>query len=115
LFFKEIIQLHGVLESISYYRNVKFLSYFWKVLWEKLDVKLLFLTTYYPQTDGQTKVVNRTLTQPLCVVIQKNLKNLEDCLSFIKFAYNCSVHSTTEFSPFEIMYRFMLWCCSYIN
>jgi len=39
-------------------------------------------------------------------VIQKNLKNWEDCLSFIQFAYNCSVHSTTEFLPFEIVYGF---------
>jgi hypothetical protein len=54
------------------------------------------------------KVVNRTLTQLLCVVIQKNLKNLKDYLSFIEFAYNRSVHSTTEFSPFEIVYGFML-------
>ena len=36
------------------------------------------------------------------VIIQKNLKNLEDYLPFIEFAYNRSVHSTTEFSPFEI-------------
>jgi hypothetical protein len=78
------------------------------MLWEKLDTKLLFLTICNPQTDGQTKVVNRTLIQHLYVVIQKNLKNLEDCLSFIKFAYNCTVHSTTEFSSFKIVYGFML-------
>ena len=38
------------------------------------------------------------------VFIQKNLKNWEDWLSFIEFAYNHNVHSTTEFSPFEIVY-----------
>jgi hypothetical protein len=37
---------------------------------------------------------------------KKNLKNWEDCLSFLEFAYNRSVHSTTEFSPFDIMYGF---------
>jgi hypothetical protein len=76
------------------------------VLWGKLGTKLLFSTTCHPQTDGQTEVVNRTLTQLLRAVIQKNLKNWEDCLPFIEFAYNRSVHSTTEFSPFEIMYGF---------
>jgi hypothetical protein len=108
LFFREIVQLHGVTKSIVSDRDVKFLSYFWKVLWEKLGTKLLFSTTCHPQTNGQTKVVNRTLTQLLCAVIQKNLKNWEDCLPFIKFAYNRSVHSTTEFSPFEIVYGFNL-------
>jgi hypothetical protein len=40
------------------------------------------------------------------VAIQKNLKNWEDCLPFIEFAYNRSMHSSTEFLPFEIVYRF---------
>jgi hypothetical protein len=106
LFFREIVRLHGVPVSIVSDRDVKFLSYFWNVLWGKLGTKLLFSTTCHPQTDGQTRVVNRTLTQLLRAVIQKNLKNWEDCLSFIEFAYNRSVHSTTKFSPFEIVYGF---------
>jgi hypothetical protein len=50
--------------------------------------------------------VNRTLSQILCVVIQKNLKSWEECLPFVEFAYNRTVHSTTGFSPFEIVYGF---------
>ena len=42
----------------------------------------------------------------LRTIIQKNLKNWENCLQFIEFAYNQSVHSTTNFSPFEIIYGF---------
>jgi len=103
LFFGEIVQLYEVPKSIVSYKNVKFLSYFWKVLWGKLGIKLLFSTICHPQTNRQTEIVNRTLTQLLCAVIQKNLKNWEDCLSFIEFVYNRSVHSTTEFSPFEIV------------
>uniref|UniRef100_A0A2N9H1I7 RNA-directed DNA polymerase n=1 Tax=Fagus sylvatica TaxID=28930 RepID=A0A2N9H1I7_FAGSY len=106
LFFREIVRLHGVPRSIVSDRDVKFLSYFWKVLWGKLGTKLLFSTTCHPQTDGQTEVVNRTLSTLLRTIIQKNLKNWEDCLPFIEFAYNRSVHSTTDFSPFEIVYGF---------
>ena len=106
LFFREVIRLHGLPRSIVSDRDVKFLSYFSKVLWGKLGTKLLYSITCHPQTDGQTEVVNRTLIQLLRAIIQKNLKNWEDCLPFIEFAYNRSVHSTTDYSPFEIVYGF---------
>jgi hypothetical protein len=106
LFFREIVRLHGVPRSIVSDCDVKFLSYFWKVLLGKLGTKLLFSTTCNPQTDGQTEVANRTLSTLLRTIIQKNLKNWEDCLPFIEFAYNRSVRSTTDFFPFEIVYGF---------
>jgi hypothetical protein len=106
LFFREIVQLHSVPRSIVSDHDVKFLSYFWKVLWGKLGIKLLFSTTCHPQMDGQTEEVNKTLSTLLCSIIQKNLKNWENCSPFIEFAYNLSIHSTTNFSPFEIAYGF---------
>ncbi|KAK1581185.1 hypothetical protein Q3G72_003854 [Acer saccharum] len=106
LFFKEIVRLHGMPKTIVSDRDAKFLSYFWKTLWGKLGTKLLFSTTCHPQTDGQTEVVNRTLSTLLRAIIQKNLKTWEDCLPHVEFAYNRSVHSATHYSPFEIVYGF---------
>ncbi|KAK1607376.1 hypothetical protein QYE76_031049 [Lolium multiflorum] len=87
-------------------RDVKFMSYFWKTLWRKLGTKLLFSTTCHPQTDGQTEVVNRTLSQLLRSMIKKNLKEWEECLPHVEFAYSRAVHSTTELCPFEVVYGF---------
>jgi len=42
----------------------------------------------------------------LIAVITKNLKNWEDCLSFVKFAYNKSMYSTMDYSHFKIVYDF---------
>jgi hypothetical protein len=82
------------------------LSYFWKTLWGKLGTRLLFSTTYHPQTDGKTEVVNRTLSMLLRVVLKKNLKLWEESLPHVEFTYNRAVHSTTKFCPFEIVYGF---------
>ena len=107
LFFREIIRLHGVPNTIVSDRDTKFLSHFWRCLWAKLGTKLLFSTTCHPQTDGQTEVVNRTLSTMLRAVLKNNKKMWEECLPHIEFAYNRSLHSTTKMCPFEIMYGFL--------
>ncbi|KAK1609579.1 hypothetical protein QYE76_033252 [Lolium multiflorum] len=98
---KSMLKPH-VPKTIVSDRDVKFMSYFWKTLWRKL----LFSTTCHPQTDGQTEVVNRTLSQLLRSMIKKNLKEWEECLPHVEFAYNRAVHSTTELCPFEVVYGF---------
>jgi hypothetical protein len=72
-----------------------------------LGTKLLFSTTYHPQTDGQTEVVNRTLSTMLQPILKKNLKLWEECLPHIEFAYTRSLHSTTKMCPFQIVYGFI--------
>ena len=106
LFFNEIVRLHGMPRTIFSDRDAKFLSYFWKTLWCKLGTKLLFSSNCHSQTDGQTEVVNRTLSTLLRSIIEKNIKTLEDCLPHVEFTYNRTIHSATKFSPFEILYGF---------
>jgi hypothetical protein len=106
LFFAEIVRLHGVPNTIVLDRDAKFLSYFWRTLWLKLETKFLFSTTCHPQTDGQIEIVNRTLSTILWIVLKSNLKLWVECLPHIEFAYNRSVHSTTKVSPFKVVYDF---------
>jgi hypothetical protein len=106
LFFTKIVRLHAVPNTIVLDRDAKFLSHFWRTLWFKLRTKLLFSTTCHPQTDGQTEVVNRTLSTMLQAVLKTNLMLWEECLPHIEFAYNRSVHSTMKVSPFRVVYGF---------
>ena len=58
LFIQEIIRLHGMPSTIVLDRDAKFLSHFWRTLWNKLGTKLLFSTTCHLQTDRQTSESN---------------------------------------------------------
>jgi hypothetical protein len=95
LFFRDIVRLYEVPKMIVSDRDVKFMSYFWKTLWEKLETKLIFNSTRHPQIDGQAEVVNRTLSILLWSMIKNNLRVWEECLPHVEFAYNRAVHSTT--------------------
>jgi hypothetical protein len=106
LFFSNVVWLHGMPNTIVLDRNAKFLGHFWRTLYNKLGTNLLFSTTCHPQMDGQTEVVNHTLSTMLWAVLNTNLMLWEDCLPHVEFAYNRVVHSITKFSSFQVVYGF---------
>ena len=61
LYFDEIVKLYGLPKTIVSDRDVLFMSYFWKTLWHLVGIKLKFSTTFHPQTNAQTEVVNCSL------------------------------------------------------
>ena len=61
IFFNEVVRLRGLPLTIVFDRDSKFMSYFWRTLWKKLNTTRKFSTAYHPQNDGQTEVVNKSL------------------------------------------------------
>jgi hypothetical protein len=108
LFFKEVVRIHGLPRSIVSDRDTKFMGHFWRTLWKKLGTNLMFSSTYHPQTDGQTKVVNKSLGDLLRSLVTEHHSQWDSILSQTEFSYNDLVNRRTGKSPFQIVYDMQL-------
>ena len=61
VFMKEIVRLHRIPQSIVSDRDPLFVRLFWKELCRLQGTVSKMSSSYHPETDGQTKVVNRCL------------------------------------------------------
>jgi hypothetical protein len=84
IFMKEIFRLHGISKEIISDRDTKFTSNFWKYLFVGFETKLLFSTTYHPQTDGKSERVNKVLEDMLRMHVMHQPKKWESYLPFIR-------------------------------
>ena len=100
-FVANVVRLHGIPTSIVNNRDKVFISSFWWTLFQLQGTKLCMSSSYHPQSDGQTKVVNRTLEQYLwCFAREQPWKWLK-WIPWAEFSYNTSTHSSTKMTPFE--------------
>ena len=104
LVFREIVWLHGLFVTIMSDRDVKFMSYFWKMLWKLSSTTLKFSIAFHPQTDGQTKAVNRSLGDLLRCVIGEKQCTWDLTLPLVEFTCNNVVNKSTGKIPLEIVH-----------
>lgn len=79
-------------------------SNFWKELFRLSGTKLRMRTTYHPQTNDQTEVMNHILEQYLHTFVHDRPSQWYHLLSLAEWSYNTSTHSGTIISPFEAIY-----------
>eukprot|EP00253_Pinus_taeda_P017798 PITA_17798 len=105
IFMQNVFKLHGLPKVIILDRDVKFTSAFWRTLFAELGTQLNFSTTYHPQTDGQTERVNQVVEDMLRACVMMRPTQWEEYLHLVEFVYNNGYHSSTQLSPFEVLYR----------
>ena len=67
LFVLHVFSKHGVPSHVTSNRGSEFVSNFFRSLGTALNIWLHFTSGYHPKDDGQTKCMNQTLEQYLCV------------------------------------------------
>ncbi|CEP11526.1 hypothetical protein [Parasitella parasitica] len=70
----------------------------------RLGIKRSLTSVEHPQTDGLVERMNRTLKTSLAAAVHSEQTQWDSYLQFITFAYNTAKHSSTGFSPFQVMF-----------
>ncbi|PNY17781.1 Ty3/gypsy retrotransposon protein [Trifolium pratense] len=104
LFVSIVCKHHGIPRSIVSDRDPIFISKFWRDLFKFSGTFLRMSSSYHPQTDGQTEVMNRTIEQYLRAFVHDKPYNWVTLLPWVEYHYNTSTHSGSELSPFQVMF-----------
>jgi hypothetical protein len=70
----------GLPKAIIFDRDRKFLADLWKIIFDRLGVKLLYSTAYHPQTDGQSERTNQTVE----IALRYHLASIQDIKEWSK-------------------------------
>ena len=103
LLMENCIKHHGLPRSIISDRDPRFMSKFWRAVFQKFGTKLQPSTAFHPQTDGQTERTNQTLEQLLRCTLE-GTADWDLQLPILELAYNTSVSTSTGSTPYKIVY-----------
>ena len=71
---------------------------------ELLGTVKIKTTPYHPRSDGLVERFNRTLLAMLAMFVSQEHDNWDDLLPFMMLAYNTTVHTTTGFTPYRLVF-----------
>jgi transposase InsO family protein len=103
-FMETVQKLHGSPKIIVSDRDPIFTGHFWKKLFSCLGTQLAHSSSYHPQSDGQTKIVNKCLEGYLRFFVSDKQTQWFKWLPLAEWWYNTSFHTATKMTPFMALY-----------
>ena len=91
-------------KDIASDRDQRLNARFWQAMQKAFGTKLNFTSSYYLETDGQTKRVKQILEDMLRACVLEFLGKWEDYLLLVEFSYNNGYQSTIKMTPFKALY-----------
>jgi hypothetical protein len=104
-FIERVISRFGTPKGIVSDRGSLFISRMWAEICAAVKLRRRLSTAFHPQTDGQTERQNQTLETYLRIFACDEQDNWAPLLPLAEFAYNNSVHSATNLTPFAVVYK----------
>lgn len=104
VFVKEVVRLHEYPKSIVSDRDKVFVSHFWHKLFRFAGTQLNHSSTYHPQSDGQTEVVNRSVEAYLHCFCGERPKEGISWLHSAKYWYNTTYQCSIGINSFQVVY-----------
>ena len=99
LFFKHVVSKFGIPRQVILDRDTRWRGDFWKEICRLMGMRWSLTTSYHPQADGQTEVLNQGLEISICAYIGPDQDNWSEIIDALTLSYNSSLHTATGFSP----------------
>ena len=103
-FVNDWLSIFGAPEKLLTDQGSQFTSALFLSLCRILGIKKIFTTPYHPQTDGVVERNNQTLVKIMSMYVATDQKNWDDVLSMAVYAHNTARHSTTQQTPYKMMF-----------
>ena len=104
-FLYEIICRHGCMRIQINDQGKEFVNEVSENLHEMTGTEQLITSAYHPQSNGLCERQNRTIKDSFVKVLEEKQKEWLNIIDGILFAHRVSIHYSTKYSPFFLMYN----------
>jgi hypothetical protein len=105
-FVTNVVLKMGTPQKILTDQEANFLSEMFKNTCKLLKIRKLQTTPFHPESNGSLERSHRVLKEYLRHYINEDQDNWDDWVPYAEYAYNTSVHTSTGYTSFELVYGF---------
>lgn len=105
-FVRNFICKFGTPEIVLTDQGADFTSNLIKEISKLFKFKKINTSAYHPQSNGALERSHSTLADYLKHYVNEDQTNWDKWIDFAMFSYNTSVHTSTQFTPFELIFGF---------